>query len=234
MASNTFGRGVLSLAGIDNRIGYAGYIQDRFIASPLSGADGKYHVRFRVFDPEAGTWTRRDPLGYTDNNNLYEYVQNDPVLRIDAQGLASSTMSPSLSILPCRWWELIPTGPSSVPTTPAAPPPPPPLIPGTIWPQPGPPLTPGRGWQRDTRPAQEITMWSRSTTCDYGVPIIWLYTDTFFGIQFVMFCEHYMKWSCPRTWTYPLTPCPATPSCPEPIPPTPTVPTAPIRCGQYY
>lgn len=53
-------------------------------------------VRFglRDFDPESGRWTARDPgLDSTLGGNLYAYVGNDPVNRVDAAGLWSIGLS---------------------------------------------------------------------------------------------------------------------------------------------
>ena len=87
--SNTFGatlgRGALSSmttsgnGGVRNRIGYAGYQFD--------DAANKYHVRNRVYDPLNGRWLRRDPLGYVDGPNLYEYARGRAQLSTDPLGL---------------------------------------------------------------------------------------------------------------------------------------------------
>ncbi len=80
------------------RIGYAGYQWD---GSVNNGSDtttfgernytgamaGLYHVRHRVYDPELGRWTRRDPIGYVDGMGLYEYVGGIAVSARDASGL---------------------------------------------------------------------------------------------------------------------------------------------------
>jgi len=50
---------------------------------------GLYHVRFRVYDPEMGRWTRRDPIGYVDGMGLYEYVRGKAVASRDPNGLLS-------------------------------------------------------------------------------------------------------------------------------------------------
>lgn len=76
----------------ESRFMYAGYVYD-----PLDNVDndydsdkggGIYHVRHRVFSPELGRWTRRDPLGYYDDSaNLIEYVADAVVAAIDPTGL---------------------------------------------------------------------------------------------------------------------------------------------------
>ncbi|MCP3998849.1 MAG: hypothetical protein GY722_27825 [bacterium] len=71
------GRGVLT--GIGNRRGWAGY--------SWSPASDSYHVRNRVFSTELGEWSRRDPLGYRDGLDLYEYSASMPVVGRDPLGL---------------------------------------------------------------------------------------------------------------------------------------------------
>jgi len=44
-------------------------------------------VRHRVYVPEMGRWTRRDPIGYVDGVGLYEYVGGAPTRRNDPSGL---------------------------------------------------------------------------------------------------------------------------------------------------
>jgi RHS repeat-associated protein len=47
-----------------------------------------YHVRHRVYDPQAGRWLQRDPIGYKGGPNLYGYVGNEPWLFTDPMGLS--------------------------------------------------------------------------------------------------------------------------------------------------
>jgi RHS repeat-associated protein len=42
---------------------------------------------YRYYDPEAGRWVTRDPIGYEGGINLYQYCGNDPSNSVDALGL---------------------------------------------------------------------------------------------------------------------------------------------------
>ena len=42
----------------------------------------------RYYDPSAGRWLTRDPIGYAGGSNLYGYVSGDPVNNVDPSGLA--------------------------------------------------------------------------------------------------------------------------------------------------
>ncbi len=50
-------------------------------------AIGLYHFPFRTYSPRLGRWLQRDPLGYVDGVNMYEYVVSSPTNFIDALGL---------------------------------------------------------------------------------------------------------------------------------------------------
>lgn len=56
-----------------------------------SGEAGLSLTQFRAYDPDLGRWLSRDPLEnaeMTEGANLYAYVANDPVSRVDPLGLA--------------------------------------------------------------------------------------------------------------------------------------------------
>jgi RHS repeat-associated protein len=46
-----------------------------------------YIYAYRLYDPIAGRWTQRDPVGYQDKVNLYQFCGNNPVNSCDAFGL---------------------------------------------------------------------------------------------------------------------------------------------------
>jgi len=46
-----------------------------------------YYYRFRTYDPQKGRFLSRDPIGYQEGMNLYEYVRSNPIMFIDPMGL---------------------------------------------------------------------------------------------------------------------------------------------------
>lgn len=72
-----------------------GWISDGATADNLFGFDGytfakeidSYHVRFRWYEPAMGRWLQRDPAGYVDGLQLYEYVNSAPIDFSDSDGL---------------------------------------------------------------------------------------------------------------------------------------------------
>ncbi|MGF1483178.1 MAG: RHS repeat-associated core domain-containing protein [Opitutales bacterium] len=47
---------------------------------------GLYLAQYRAYDSELGRWLSRDPLGFVDGPNVYAYVGNNPLNRIDPDG----------------------------------------------------------------------------------------------------------------------------------------------------
>jgi hypothetical protein len=43
-------------------------------------------VRFRSYSPTLGRWLERDPAGYVDGMDLYEYVRGGPIAAVDPSG----------------------------------------------------------------------------------------------------------------------------------------------------
>ncbi len=54
-------------------------------------AIGLYHFPFRTYSPRLGRWLQRDPLGYVDGVNMYEYVASRPLSMVDAFALSAAT-----------------------------------------------------------------------------------------------------------------------------------------------
>jgi len=74
---------------VRNEVRYGGYGFD--------AETGMYNVRNRNFHPTLGRWIERDPPGYVDGMNLYQYVSSDPVDLVDALGLCGGT-APAIAI----------------------------------------------------------------------------------------------------------------------------------------
>ena len=47
-----------------------------------------YYFRNRQYDPQHGSFISRDPAGYTDSHNLYQFVNNNPICYTDPMGLS--------------------------------------------------------------------------------------------------------------------------------------------------
>ena len=50
------------------------------------GETGLYYYRAREYSPELGRFLQRDPVGQSDQINLYTYVGNSPVMGRDPSG----------------------------------------------------------------------------------------------------------------------------------------------------
>jgi RHS repeat-associated protein len=59
-----------------------------FTGRQLDEETGLYHYRARTYSCEQGRFLQRDPLGYVDGMNLYEYAKSRPTISRDPSGLA--------------------------------------------------------------------------------------------------------------------------------------------------
>lgn len=77
-----FGRVVLDTAPGFQPFGYAGGIYDV--------DTGLVHFGAREYDARTGRWMSRDPAGFADGGNAYEYVSSDPINFVDTLGTEGS------------------------------------------------------------------------------------------------------------------------------------------------
>ena len=63
----------------------------------IAEPNGLYYMRARYYDPNVGRFISEDPLGFGGGDvNLFAYVQNNSVNRIDPSGLAPGDFYPTI------------------------------------------------------------------------------------------------------------------------------------------
>jgi len=60
-----------------------------FTGERVDAETGLVYLRARYYDPETGAFLNKDPLGVSGGLNHYAYVSNDPLNRVDPNGLTS-------------------------------------------------------------------------------------------------------------------------------------------------
>lgn len=91
-----FGRQSKVSGDLDADFGFAGMFWSPEAALILT--------HFRAYDPQLGRWLSRDPLADAERNqgpNLYVYVRNEPIGRIDPDGLCDNTVDCTCLQQPC-------------------------------------------------------------------------------------------------------------------------------------
>jgi RHS repeat-associated protein len=75
-----------------NPIRFSGQYQD---------PSGLIYYGYRYYAPALGRWINRDPIGVTGGVNLYGFVGNNPISRVDPYGLTWALFSSD------AWWQLL-------------------------------------------------------------------------------------------------------------------------------
>ncbi len=74
-----FGQADVTIATVENNMRFAGQYYD--------SETGLHYNYWRFYDPSLGRYLRADPIGLEGGINPYAYVQNNPVNKIDPNGL---------------------------------------------------------------------------------------------------------------------------------------------------
>jgi RHS repeat-associated protein len=85
------GGGPITTSGVGNPYTFTG----RW----LDDETGLLYYRQRYYNPALGRFMTRDPQGYADSLNLYEYVNSNPINRVDPFGLESNTAGDSQNVV---------------------------------------------------------------------------------------------------------------------------------------
>ncbi len=56
-----------------------------------------YYYRARFYDPVNGRFISRDPIGMSDDVNLYGYVGNSPMMGVDPSGMFAKAALPEIA-----------------------------------------------------------------------------------------------------------------------------------------
>ena len=86
----------VTMGGLDNRIGFAGYWYDPHLKM--------YHVRHRVYDPVDARGLQRDPIRYAGGWNLYQYCNGGSAGDGGSVGAGTFELETTLRVLHSAWW----------------------------------------------------------------------------------------------------------------------------------
>ena len=73
------------------------YNPHQFTGRQYDAESGLYHYRARAYSPETGRFLQQDPAGMVDGANMYAYVGNNPVNRVDPSGTWVADISRGVS-----------------------------------------------------------------------------------------------------------------------------------------
>jgi RHS repeat-associated protein len=102
-----YGQTVASMGTDVNPFQYGGQVG--YYLEPDAPNDG-YLCGYRWYNPSSGTFTSRDPIGYSGGSNLYRYCVDNPVRGIDPDGEKWQIKFPTIRIDGFKHWWGVGTG----------------------------------------------------------------------------------------------------------------------------
>lgn len=82
-----------NLANLGGTFRYTGRRLDAETGGSAAEPAALYYYRARTYSPTWGRFLQPDPIGYAGGNNLYAYVNDDPLNFVDPQGLVLEGLS---------------------------------------------------------------------------------------------------------------------------------------------
>ena len=71
----------------------------RFSSKYQDNETGLLYYGYRYYQPIAGRWLNRDPIGEKGGRNIYAFATNDPINRVDYLGLSGCKCGPDITDL---------------------------------------------------------------------------------------------------------------------------------------
>ena len=75
----------------------------RFSSKELDRSIGLYYFGYRYYEPNFQRWLNPDPIGEAGGLNLYGYVGNDPINKVDPLGLEANPIMSTISGISGAW-----------------------------------------------------------------------------------------------------------------------------------